>query len=108
VEERSIQKVLKERRMKRWAKARLRNADGHCAAPNLSCKPLTGIEQHPSKRSSNERGGGGVRCAEFNLEATIQTDVHWWVLRSTEMGRGIRVRNEIEDIESWLRSVDGN
>jgi hypothetical protein len=29
VEERSIQKVLKERRMKRWAKPRLRNADGH-------------------------------------------------------------------------------
>jgi len=47
VEKRSTQKVLKEGRMKRSAKSRLRSADRDCRAPNLGWGAPTGIEERP-------------------------------------------------------------
>jgi len=126
VEKRSTQKVLKEHGMKKSAKSRVRSTNGDWGAPNLAWGAPTGIEESPYLRTRVKREGGvggeGVRSMEFNIEATIQTEVcrwksssawtgelrvewnrivsilakeHRWELRSAE--RGNQVRNEIED-----------
>jgi len=63
VEKRSTKKVLKEHRMKKSAKSRLRSANGDWGAPVLAEERRKGV------------WGVRVRSAEFNIEATIQTEV---------------------------------
>jgi len=47
VEKSSTQKVLKERRMKKSSKSKLKSANVDWGAPNLGWIALMGIEEHP-------------------------------------------------------------
>jgi len=68
VEKRSTQKVMEEHRMKKGVKSRQSSADGDCGVPILA-------DEHQM--------GGGVRSAEFNIWATIRTEVCQWEMRSS-------------------------
>lgn len=59
----------------RSVKSTLKSPDYDCGVPIL-------VEERQLVRSK----GCSVRCAEFNIEAIIQTDVHQWELRSMERG----------------------